>query len=99
MNKLYNVENSGYDAVVDLVRHSAADELYLMLQDNFFNRSKSEVLLETLQSSKIKNLVINNVAGGFDADGSNFSNFEEYMKPFKSAIPRSDISWATKIVL
>jgi hypothetical protein len=46
-----------------------------MIQDNFFNRSKAEVIIETLQASNVRNFVLTNVAGGFDVDGNNFSKF------------------------
>ena len=44
VNRIYNVENSGYDALFNLIKNSSADELYLMVQDNYFNRSKAESL-------------------------------------------------------
>lgn len=52
-NTLYIVENEGYDAVIELVKKSKAVELYLTIQDNFFNRSKVEVILDMLSKSSI----------------------------------------------
>ena len=99
INWAYNVENSGYDALLCLIKNSSADELYLMVQDNFFNRSKAEALQEVIQHSKIRNLVFNNTAMGYDADGSNYSDFDQYMRPLKSSVLRSDITWSSKVVL
>lgn len=45
VNVLYNVENQGYDALTELIKVCEAEELYLMIQDNFFNRSKAEVII------------------------------------------------------
>jgi len=45
VNVLYNVENQGYDALTELIKGCEAEELYLMIQDNFFNRSKAEVII------------------------------------------------------
>lgn len=99
VNRIYNVENCGYDSLLDIIRNSEAEELYLMVQDNLFNRSKAEAITEALSHSRIKNFVFNNVASGFDCDHNNFSDFIHYMKPIKSLILRSDITWGAKLVL
>ena len=99
VNKMYNVENCGYDTILEILRASRAQEFYLMVQDNLFNRSKAECLIEALSQSRVKNFVFNNVAPGFDCDGRNYSDFTNYMKPIKSGILRSDISWGSKVVL
>lgn len=99
VNKLYNVDNQGYDALTELIRKCQAYELYLMVEDNFFNRSKAEVIIESLQGSSVRNFVFSNVAGGFDADNRNYSSFTQYMRPIKSSLIRSDVSWGSKAVL
>ena len=72
-----------------------------MVEDNLFNRSKAEVIIETLQSSLIRNFVFQNKATGFDADqkGGNYSKFDIYMKPIKSLLMKSDVTWGSKLVI
>jgi hypothetical protein len=64
-----------------------------MVQDNFFNRSKAEVIVETIQKSTIKNFSFQNIVKGFDVDGKNYTNFLSYMRPIKSALIKSDVNW------
>lgn len=82
--KKYRVRDYGYEAIRNLIRKSSADELYLMVQDNSFNKMKADILFDAISHSKIKNFSFINVAQGFNCDGSNFSNFKDYMRPFKS---------------
>jgi hypothetical protein len=70
-----------------------------MVQDNFFNRSKAEVIVETIQKSTVKNFVFQNVVKGFDVDGKNYTNFLSYMRPIKSALIKSDVSWGNLVLL
>lgn len=70
-----------------------------MVQDNLFNRSKAEAIIEAVDGSKIKNFVFNNVVPGFDCEGSNYSDFTKYMKPIKSKVLSSDIIWGSQLVL
>jgi hypothetical protein len=99
INKLYSVEMSGYEGAAQLILNSRADDVYLMVQDNLFNESKAQVLIKALERSAVRNFVFNNVAVGFNSDGSNFSDFDIYMRPIKSLGMRSDISWASKFVV
>lgn len=99
VNRLYNVENSGYDGLIKIMDKVQAEEVYILVQDNFFNRNKGEALIEALERRNcIKNLIFKNIAGPFDTDGSNYSDFPTYMKPIKTVTFRSDISWGHKIV-
>lgn len=52
-----------------------------------------------LQNSKIQNFVFCNVAGAFDSDGQNYTNFQSYMKPIKSLHLRADVTWGNKAIL
>lgn len=99
INKNFKVEDEGYEAIINLVHNSSVDEFYLMVQDNTFNKMKAEALCDALSRSKIKNFSFTNMALGFDCEGSNFSDFDQYMRPFKSLPMRSDISWGTKVVI
>lgn len=90
---------SGYEGAAQIILNSRADDVYLMVQDNLFNESKSQVLIKALERSAVRNFVFNNVAVGFNSDGSNFSDFDIYMRPIKSLGMRSDISWASKFVV
>ena len=80
------------------MENSEASEMYLTIQDNFFNQRKAEILTEALKTSGIKNLVFFNSTQGFDVKDRNFTYFGEYMKPLKQVVKNSDISWSTQVV-
>lgn len=48
VNKIYLVENSGYEGIAQLIINSRAEDVYLMVQDNLFSSSKAEILIKAL---------------------------------------------------
>ena len=69
------------------------------MNDNEFNKIKSDILLNNLRKGDVKNFVFSNSADAFNAVDSNFSDFDNYMKPIKQAMPYSNISWQQKVVI
>jgi hypothetical protein len=86
--------------LLELIEKNKAEEVYLQIQDNFFNRNKAEALIEGLSKiGRVNNFVFRNVASAFDSEGSNYSDFDEYMRPFKKVIKRTDIIWGGQVVV
>lgn len=81
------------------VKQSLITELYLTVHDNEFDKMKSDILLNNLRQSGVKNFVFSNTADAFNAVDSNFSDFDDYMKPIKQAMAFSNISWQQKVVI
>ena len=94
----FTVDPSGYQGVAELIQFSGAQEIYLTVQDNFFNQSKAHILLEAVSRSRIQNFSFVNVAQNFDADGHNYSDFDIYMRPLIQYVKYAEISWGRKFV-
>jgi len=43
--------------------------------------------------------VFQNVVKGFDVDNKNYSNFLMYMRPLKSTLIKSDVTWDNLVLL
>ena len=66
VQKSFAVDVSGYEAMAELLKKSRADDVYLMVQDNFFNEYKAKIIISALRDSSVKNFVFSNTAMEFN---------------------------------
>ena len=99
VNVVYSIGPNAYQQIMTTCKQSQVRELYINIQDNEFDQSKAQILIDGIQQCQVKNFVFSNTAEPFDSIGSNFSDFDTYMRPIKSVTAFSNISWAQKIVL
>jgi hypothetical protein len=70
----------------------------LTIQDSYFDSNKANTLISAISRSKIQNFSFTNVVPGFDTTGTNFSDFDKYMKPVFQYVKFGDVSWDRKFV-
>ena len=53
--------------------NSKAQEIYLVVQDHYFDSHKAQILISALSRSRVDNFTYMNAASGFNMKGDNFS--------------------------
>ena len=92
------IDPYGYEGLAALIQYSGASEIYLTIQDNYFDINKAHTLINAISRSRIQNFSMVNIATGFDVTGSNYTDFNQYMLPIYQYIKFGEITWGRKIV-
>jgi hypothetical protein len=63
---LFRINLDVYKAIASIITTINPRECYVVIQDNFFNQAKSNLLLEALQRTEVNKFELVNIAKGLD---------------------------------
>ena len=72
--KLLEVGHPTYEIIADLLKHNNFQECFLLIEDNFLDKDKLQILAEGLQR-RVSNFLLINNARNFNIVNENSSNF------------------------
>ena len=96
IEKLFNIDLGVYDAIGAIIAELKPKEVYIVVQDNYFNETKCSAITKGLEVSHINKFQFVNTALGINSYGHNYSDFELYARQWKDMIPWVRARWAKK---
>lgn len=81
-----------YELISDLLKRNNFQECFLLLEDNFIDREKLQVLGEGLRCG-VTNLMLVNSARNFNIVGNNSSNFAANVQHILREVKYAEIRW------
>ncbi len=92
----HTISPSCYDSLGKIIRAPNIRNLTITVRDNNFDQAKAQILYNHLSGSSTRGFTFVNVAGNYDYQSNEYSDFVKNMRPIKSLNNvTSDIRWAS----
>jgi hypothetical protein len=94
--QLFNLDLNVYEAIGRIISDVRPQELYLVIQDNYFNETKCAAIGRALETADVHKFEFVNTAQGFNVYGHNYADFPLYAQQWKDMVAHTRIRWASK---